>query len=335
MNRILTYEPFKNRTGFQINEINIKHIMSHQFKLIEDMEMTGDAPKDFLRINDCEGHAKNPGAQWPYYIVKLGHKWYPNESITEQLITDIGKSLDIKVADSNLFMIEGMVRFGSKYFLQKKESLYHGAEILSAYLDEPDEEWIEFLEKEKTIKEYLNIDIVKKSILNSFGKIEGSAIFKDLIQMLLFDCFVGNNDRHYFNWGVIIHLEGKTTPYFSPIYDTARGLWWNASEEKIRSVFQDQDQNSSEIESYVIGSKPKISTPDNFNCNHFELIRYIKENNDLEKFHIDFWTDVNILTPIYNLIDQKFRYLMSNERRTVIKTTLELRHQKLKEVLQS
>ncbi|MBC8883138.1 hypothetical protein H9X57_06230 [Flavobacterium piscinae] len=51
--------------------------------------------------------------------------------------------------------------------------------------------------------------------------------------MLLFDALTGNNDRHYYNWGVISHIKNEHKPYFSPVYDTARGLLWNDSDKKL------------------------------------------------------------------------------------------------------
>lgn len=54
--------------------------------------------------------------------------------------------------------------------------------------------------------------------------------------MLVFDAIVGNNDRHFYNWGVIVDLKGMKPPRFSPVYDTARGLFWNQSEEWIEKL---------------------------------------------------------------------------------------------------
>jgi len=53
--------------------------------------MAGDAPKDFLSIYEYgDGRRKSVG-NWPSYIAKVGKKWYPNESITEHLLTRIGQ----------------------------------------------------------------------------------------------------------------------------------------------------------------------------------------------------------------------------------------------------
>jgi len=47
---------------------------------------------------------------------------------------------------------------------------------------------------------------------------------KEFVKMLLFDAIVGNNDRHFYNWGLLPTYVTKKKPIFAPIYDTARGV---------------------------------------------------------------------------------------------------------------
>ncbi|MDP1728281.1 MAG: S24 family peptidase [Bacteroidota bacterium] len=50
-----------------------------------------------------------------------------------------------------------------------------------------------------------------------------------LVRLLAFDAVVGNNDRHFYNWGIIDFKKNTTKlPTFAPIYDSARGLYWAA-----------------------------------------------------------------------------------------------------------
>jgi hypothetical protein len=76
--------------------------------------------------------------------------------------------------------------------------------------------------------------------------------------MLLFDALVGNNDRHFYNWGVIRSVELRQEPCFSPIYDTARGLLWNESEEKIVDLALSDARAKVYLQKYIKGSRPKI-----------------------------------------------------------------------------
>jgi hypothetical protein len=55
--------------------------------------ITGDAPKEFIRVYEFGSARKIKRNKWPLYIAKTGHKWYPNESITEHLLNRIGECL--------------------------------------------------------------------------------------------------------------------------------------------------------------------------------------------------------------------------------------------------
>ena len=73
--------------------------------------MAGDAPKDFLRIYQYGQGRRSRPSRWPAWIAKVGHKYYPNESVTEHLLTRIGQFLGLKVADSQLMWFGGQLRF--------------------------------------------------------------------------------------------------------------------------------------------------------------------------------------------------------------------------------
>ncbi len=73
--------------------------------------------------------------KWQAYIAKVGHKWYPVESVMEQFLTDIGKLYGLNVADSKIALASGQLRFMSKYFLNDEDQLIHGAQIYAAYLN--------------------------------------------------------------------------------------------------------------------------------------------------------------------------------------------------------
>ena len=331
MARSLKNPLVENYSGNLISTNIIKTIKGHQFRVLEET-VGGDAPKDVLRIYQHDGVCrKNKIKSWPTYIVKVGHKRYPNESITEQIFTEIGKELGVKIADSQIFEIEGIIRFCSKHFHKESQILNHGAEILSRFFEQPNEEWIDRLEKDKTIKARINIDDVILAIKQEF-KEDSEVLIKEFIDMLLFDCFVGNNDRHYYNWGVLTFISEKQPPYFAPIYDTARGLWWNSSDKAIVELFNSKSREN-EIEKYVLSSKPKISTPDNSKCNHFELIKYLKDQEYVSKQQGSFWQDYNNFSRVESVIEKKFQSLMIKERLEIIKKTLLLRFKKTQEIL--
>ena len=326
----LTKERLIHKSGTNPSQGVIKPMRKKYYKIINE-SVGGDAPKDVIRFYQYKkGKIANPKT-WPKYIAKIGHKWYPNESITEHFFTSIGKSFGIEIANSQLVYADEYIRFLSEHFHTEEQSLVHGANILSRYLSENDTKWIDELDNEKLLKGEINIKDVIVALQYVFPD---ESILNDFIDMLLFDCLTGNNDRHYYNWGVITHIKKNHNPYFSPIYDTARGLYWNNDEKFILSLHNIPEHiQNNRIEKYVNKSVPKISIPDNDKCNHFQLIEYLKENKKINSKHIERWTNYLSLEKTLNILNKDFVKLFTAERRLIIEKVLKLRFQKLKSII--
>ncbi len=132
--RCLEAAPITNRSGFDISfHPAIEPVRDGYFRKM-NWTIVGEAPKDFLRIYEYGAINRIRTGEWPGYIAKVGQKWYPNESITEHLLTRLGQSLGLQIADSRLMWVRGQLRFLSRYFLKPDESLVHGAEIFFGYL---------------------------------------------------------------------------------------------------------------------------------------------------------------------------------------------------------
>ena len=152
--------------------------------------------------------------------------------------------------------------------------------------------------------------------------------------MLLFDALTGNNDRHYYNWGIISHIKNEHKPYFSPIYDTARGILWNKSDEKVISLQKElSNPYNKKVENYILDSVPKISVPKNSKCNHFELIEFLKENKYFNNEHKSVWTNHKFLDQAIVKLNSEFERLFIKERREMIQYVLDLRFKKIAEIL--
>lgn len=215
---------------------NILTIKKHQYRIVKGYTITGDAPKEFLRIYEYGKARKLTPGKWPLYIVKTGHKWYPTESITEYLLNVIGKDFGLTIADSNIAWIGGQLRFLSRYFLHsEKQELIHGADIFAGFLN--DRTFVEEIEEKQLARDFFTMQFTREALQYTFPH-EWESLLKEFVKMLLFDALVGNNDRHFYNWGIVRHIESLHKPYFSPVYDTARGLFWNESEKKIVDLYR-------------------------------------------------------------------------------------------------
>lgn len=327
----LTQEDLIHKSGFNPTQGVIKPMRKKYYRVLTE-SVGGDAPKDVIKFYQYgKGKVKSPKS-WPKYIAKIGHKWYPNESITEHFLTSVGKSFGIEIANSQLIYAEGYVRFLSEHFHNEQQSLVHGANILSRYLSEKDNKWIDDLDNQRILKGEVNIEDVITALKDVFPD---NNILDGFIDMLLFDCLTGNNDRHYYNWGVVTHIKNKHEPYYSPIYDTARGLYWNLDENFILSLHNESPiQQNKRIEKYVNKSVPKISIPGNEKCNHFQLIEYLKNNNYINKKHINRWSDKASLEQSLNTLNKDFVKHFTPNRRLIINKILKLRFQTLKSIIQ-
>ena len=125
----------------------------------------------------------------------------------------------------------------SKYFLRRNsEQLTHGAEIYESCLGK--NEYREIQQK-KIESNYFTFQMTCEAIENAFPN-HSSQIIRGLVEALAFDALIGHNDRHPYNWGVIVPLDITLAPRFSPIYDTARALFWNKSEVYVERVLNDK-----------------------------------------------------------------------------------------------
>ncbi|WP_026914214.1 HipA domain-containing protein [Christiangramia portivictoriae] len=328
----LTQEKIINYSGIQLTHGQVKPVKRKNYNILTE-SVGGDAPKDVIKLYEYERGKVRRDKQnlWKKYIAKIGHKWYPNESITEHFFTSIGQSFGIDIANSKIIYAENYIRFLSEHFHNSEQSLIHGANILSRYMLESDTKWLDELDQQRHLKGEINIKDVLIALEHVFPQVD---ILNAFIDMLIFDCLIGNNDRHYYNWGVVTHIRSRHEPYFSPIYDTARGLYWNRSEEFILSLQNEKgDRQDEKIEKYINNSVPKISIPNNKKCNHFQLIAYLKQNGYINTDHINRWTCTNSLEKTLQILDISFGKLFTTERREIIKKVLNLRFQTLKNIL--
>jgi hypothetical protein len=329
--QLITYK-IVNNTGISISTKSLEVIKKNRIICLNET-VGGDAPKDVIKMYTFGEAKKSDKKNWKKYIAKIGHKWYPNESITEDYLTKVGESFGIIIARSRLIIAEGYVRFLSEHFHSSEETLNHGANILSRYINETDTQWIDDLDRLKTLKKEVNIiDVL--SALKIIFKDDYKSIIKDFLHMILFDALTGNNDRHYYNWGVVSHIKNSYPPYFSPIYDSARGLLWNLSDDKVREMHKQLSNiNNKKLENYILKSVPKISIPKNDSCNHFELIEYLESKKIFEDNHKEKWCNENLLNFAIERLRKDYKDLFIKERIELIEHILKFRFKKIIEIL--
>ncbi len=320
-----------NYSGFDKNLKKFLPPLRKGYYQVIDIPVAGDAPKDFIRVYEFgEGIRKDFKKTWPAHIAKVGHKWYPIESVTEHMLNRIGSELGLNVAESRLMIAGNQVRFLSKYFLNPHVTLVHGAEIFAGYLG--DREFVEEIENKGLARDYYTFEFAENAIKSMFPD-QGDEIMQEFVKMLVLDAIIGNNDRHFYNWGVITHLRTTKIPTFAPIYDTARGLFWNQREEKVVEYFEHPKEIVRRLTKYADASQPKTGWNEVENINHFQLIGRIYHDDGRYKNICDELIKIERLEGIFKLIDTEFKDLMSAKRIELIKRCLSLRMEKLIHVL--
>lgn len=199
----LRVEKSKACSGSLVNEYAISLLKEDEY-LVKNYELDGDAPKQFIKAYFYEEGStvrKSSSSSWHSYIAKTAEKWYPHESVIEYMINRIGQVLGLNMNDIRLVRANGQIRFLSKYFLKKNDKLIHGAEICGEHLG--DQLMAQEIANNKTTsRELFTFEFIKDSIRSVFPE-SFDNLLVELVKMITFDALVGNNDRHFYNWGVI------------------------------------------------------------------------------------------------------------------------------------
>lgn len=304
----------KDYSDYQIDwSTVIPPLGKYKLEKVSFLSVMGDAPKDFTSDREYRPGHRSRRDRTESYIAKVGSKSYPNESITEQLITRIGQHFRVKIADSKLRMIDGQVRFMSKYFLRRQsEQLTHGAEIFESCLGK--QEYRE-LADQKIESEYFTFQMACEAIRNAFPLYE-TKIVRGLVEALTFDALIGHNDRHPYNWGVIVPLNKNRPPRFAPVYDSAHALFWNKGEEYVNRVLIDKRPL---LENYINKCSVPMGWDGETKVDFFRLIGLIWSHYDRYRCNIEKFLPNTPLQNSILCVDKEFRLLMSQNRRELIK----------------
>jgi hypothetical protein len=328
---VLLREHIENRSGFDPSWQRFIPAVKRRNYQIVNRPLTGDQPKNLVRIYRYgEGRRSNPDT-WPTYIAKFGMKWYPMESVTEFLINRIGEEWGMRMAESELLLLNGQVRFLSRYFLNAAtDRLVHGAEIYSRHLN--DAAFVKHVEAEKLEGRMFSYQFACEAIGATFPN-EAEQLVEDFTRMLVFDAFIGAMDRHFYNWGAVVDVTGRKPAVYAPIYDTARGLFWNQREQRLHQACINASDKKQFVVKYCKLSKPKIGMEGVDDLNHYQFVEHLLKC--FPKYAVicsELISEQNLGKAIA-LLKSEFVGLMSPVRIGLIENCLEERFTQLRKVL--
>jgi hypothetical protein len=301
----------------------IPSLRNFELEPVKFLSIPGDAPKDFITDSEYRPGHRSRRQRRESFIAKVGSKFYPNESITEQLATRIGQVFGLNIADSKLRMIDGQVRFMSKYFLDRQnEQLTHGAEIFELCLGK--ENYQELADK-KSEKDFFTFQMTAEAMKTTFPDFH-EKIMAGFVEMLAFDALIGHNDRHPYNWGVIVPIRKSKPPKFSPVFDTARALFWNNPESRVIQMLN----NDAQLEAYINGCAAPIGWDGEGSVAFFRLMSLISKSSGRYGRLIQKFLDTAALENTFGILEKEFKLLMSPERHELIRRCLKRRQQMFK-----
>lgn len=328
----LRIETSENYSGKIQRQRTIK-ILKEDCYCVVPLELDGDAPKQFIKAYFFEKESrvfKRKITSWKSYIAKSAEKWYPHESVIEFLINRIGQVLGLRMNGVKLVRVNTQIRFLSEYFLNRQEEIMiHGAEICGEYLE--DEEFAREVANDKnSARELFSFEFISEAMRSVFPK-AFSFLLRDLVKLIVFDAITGNNDRHFYNWAVIRPIKkGGGKPYFSPIYDSARGFMWNWSDIDLIRHYKNRFKGGKKIEKYIERASPRISIEGNPKINHFELVRYLWCNFPEYQETIRRLLSFNMEQSIFRMYSSEFARYFIYERNQLVKLVIKIRFDKLR-----
>lgn len=330
----LRIEVSENNSGALFSLGKIPILKTENYSIIE-VPLDGDAPKQFIKayIFEQDGKVKKSNQNsWQKFIAKTAEKWYPHESVIEYMINKIGEVLGLEMNKVYLVQVNGQIRFLSQYFLAEDERLTHGAEICGEHLKDHTFAEEVALDK-KTARELFTFEFIEEAIKCLYPN-DFYDIMCGLVRMIAFDAIVGNNDRHFYNWGVIdTSKDGKGKVRFAPVYDSARGLFWNMNDENIRYTLNVDRNGGRRIANYVKDASPRIALEGNPKANHFDLLTFIIQQRSQYKILIAELSSKQMEDKVKDYLRSNFAHHFSSDRNQIIAMVLESRFLQIRNLL--
>jgi hypothetical protein len=177
-------------------------------------------------------------------------------------------------------------------------------------------------------QEFYSIQTVRVAVEEKFPR-NVDDIMRGIVEMLTFDALVGNIDRHPLNWGVITSANVSRSPRFSPVFDTARALFWNIADRTIIQILLNQQM----FDKYIRKTFPQIGWDRQTNLGHFDLIRNIQRDYPCYRLPIAKYAFADNIEKIKYVLQTEFIQIMSDERRRLILECLNRRQQMLRDAV--
>jgi hypothetical protein len=257
-----------------------------------DLLITGAREKKWLR-NNKTGEIG---------LFKYPKTTYTGDYWAEKLAYELGKLINIEIARTELGIYKGRRGSFSYNVLKVGEHLLEGYAIIG-----------DVLEFNTSSEIYDNIGFnysveLLENVLADYSPL--------LLKVFVFDCFIGNTDRHHGNWAIITDDNGVWLR-LSPLYDNGSSLCYLERVERIELMKKDPRMLNA-----ALYTKPKsqIGLGDVRPADHFDLFSYVcsKYHKNIKKMMNDLKNRItkksisDLLNKLdNNIIDEKIKQFLN------------------------
>ncbi|MFA6807555.1 MAG: HipA domain-containing protein [Eubacteriales bacterium] len=206
-------------------------------------------------------------------LFKFKKDFETKDHVSEKLASDLGTLLELPCAYVEIGTYEN--RKGSMSYLINKdnEELIEGIGLINQYFPNYSAEEM----YDASLNEYYSIRMLIKAI-------EGYGLIKDLVKMLIFDCLIGNSDRHQNNWAII--KKGDGIYKFSPLYDNSSSLCCYILEQNLENYLGNDLNRLNSIVRTKSKSIVRINEKEKKRPTHEEVVTYLSKQyyDDVKDF---------------------------------------------------
>ncbi|EKN62778.1 HipA domain-containing protein [Schinkia azotoformans] len=202
------------------------------------------------------------------YLIKYPRKFNQGvswEDITELIAAEIGKILGLEMMKVEMVTRNGRRGCLLRNFVEESNAMM--AEEGGALLPSLVEAYIEL--QESPLK---NIELIDAGfqVMEKFDYWE--FVKTEFMDIQIFDIFIGNQDRHPFNWQVLFLAEEGAK--FSPIYDNGASLGFRFDDEQLMM----KAINVQEMNKYMKNTKVKAGLFEKKSVKAKDLLIYIHKH---------------------------------------------------------
>ena len=248
------------------------------------------------------------------------------ENCSEKIACEIAKLIGIPTAEYELAKYRnGVEKLGvvSNNFLKEGESLKLINEVLAIATKD--------YEKEKRYKqtEYTlnkSLEIVK----GLQEATEAQDMLCNFVGYLIFDCLIGNQDRHHENWGFII---GNKSIQLAPSFDHASGVASKVSDKEAKERLNTNDQNRS-VEAFCKRAKTPFYNEQGEVLKTLEVVSELCKKPQTKQYSLQWIQKISQLTQAdyQGILDKIPREFITQNQKDFIKVLLAMNTRLLQEI---